>query len=101
MKIAALLLALAACWTGAAPVVEPPRTARRVRVKPQCWSTEFYEQWPAEASFHAINLACYEQWQGDPGDVGNCVGAEMWRAYDQLWMWTQRWFESCDPERRP
>lgn len=93
------LVFLVACWTGPVhvdPVVRPH--VRAVRYKPQCWSIEFYEEWPQEAALYDIIEKCGQMWP-DQEVADSCVYMEMWHAYQALWYWTQRWFDSCDPKR--
>lgn len=91
---------LAACWT--APVVErdlkPPKVLKHLRVPPTCWSTEFYEQWPAQVWLWELTRQCEAEWS-EYGEIATCVAVTIDREYQQLWWWVLRWFESCDPAR--
>ncbi len=96
----AILSLVAACWTGR---VDEPATPRRQRaplkVKPTCWSSAFYEAWPAEIDAQEETAKCVEAWPDSNEMVNACVSSSYWFAYKQLQWWSQKWFDSCDPGR--
>lgn len=90
------LVFLAACWTGSVRVEPVARPVKAVRHKPQCWSAEFHESWPEEIYLYDLIEQCQRD-EPDQEVSDGCVYAEMWRGYQRLLYWTQRWFEACDP----
>jgi hypothetical protein len=97
--LAAICLALAACWVGPAP--EAPRAQAPQRVlkrRPQCWSHDFYKMWPRALTDEDIQ-PCYEN-NYDPADIWSCRYIVLSKHYDLLWAWNMRWFDICGEEPR-
>lgn len=86
-----LLIALAACWTAPASAPESPSRPTLHR-KPGCYTTAFFEDWPRELTDEDM-LECGE-WDSERW---TCRYLKVASAYSDLWYWTRRWFEACDP----